>query len=109
MYIKGAQTHSQVRSPETMPDASTALGESKTLSAEDLRKAVIWNRRYAYPVGWRHYTRQIANLLSITAANPDIWSFVQALAQWQARNGMMPNGILGPGEWYTMQTPNRRP
>jgi hypothetical protein len=46
--------------------------------------------------------------LGIQDKNSDIWSFVQTLAAWQARHGKMPNGVLGPGEWYAMLTPNRR-
>jgi hypothetical protein len=53
------------------------------------------------------YTRQIAARLGITAKNPDIWSFAQALANWQARNMMKrPDGVLGP-EWYDLLMRNR--
>jgi hypothetical protein len=63
-----------------------------------LKRAVTLNRVYGRTIGWMDFSRHIAVLLGITSKNPDIWSFVQALANWQARNGMMPNGILGPGE-----------
>jgi hypothetical protein len=64
------------------------------------------NRVYAHTIGWMSYTRQIAARLGISAKNPDIWSFAQALANWQARNGIMPNGVLGP-EWYDLLMRNR--
>ena len=64
------------------------------------------NRVYGRTIGWMPYMHQIAVRLGITAKNPDIWSFVQALANWQARNGIMPNGALGP-EWYDLLTRNR--
>ena len=89
-------------------NAIAGLGEAPALSADALKRAVTLNRLYARTVGWMDFSRQIAVLLGITSKNPDIWSFVQALADWQARNRMMPNGILGPGEWYAMQTANRR-
>jgi hypothetical protein len=74
------------------------------LSAAALQKAVSVNRVYARTIGWKDYTGQIAARLGITTANPDIWSFTQALANWQAHNMMKrPDGILGP-EWYELLT-----
>lgn len=93
---------------------STALGAPVTtkttpvLSASALQKAVTLNRVYARTIGWIAHTRQIALLLGLTNMNPDIGSFVRALANWQARNGMMPTGVLGPGEFYAMLTKNRQ-
>jgi hypothetical protein len=109
MYIVGEQANQEAHRAGTPPGGSTGLGADPTLGAAALQKAVTLNRVYARAVGWLHHTRQIAVLLGIRDLNPDIWSFVQALARWQARNGMIPNGVLGPGEWYTMQTPHRRP
>lgn len=108
MYIGGSQTNHEAQSAGTASGESTGFGAGPTLSADALRRAVTLNRVYARAVGWIHYTPQIAVLLGIRDENPNIWNFVQALAEWQARNGMMPNGILGPGEWYAMQTRNRR-
>jgi len=99
MYIGSRQTNRQ--------SLSAGLGESKALSWDALQRAVTLNRHYARDVGWMDYTRGIANLLGIRLANPDVWTFVQALADWQARNGMMPSGVLGPGEWYALLTPSR--
>jgi len=107
MYIADSETNSQARPANASLAAGTALGESVTLTWDALKKAVFLNRRYVRHIGWMPYTRQIANMLGITAPNPDVWSFVQALANWQARNGMMPSGVLGGGEWYAMQTPHR--
>jgi hypothetical protein len=89
-------------------NAISGLGEATALSADALKRAVTLSRVYARTIGWIDFSRQIAALLGITSKNPDIWSFVQALANWQARNGMMPNGILGPGEWYAIQMASRR-
>jgi len=68
-----------------------------------LKKAVLLTRRYAPHLGWMPYTRQISNVLGITAPNPDVWSFVQALANWQARHGILPSGVL-QGEWHDILT-----
>jgi hypothetical protein len=106
MYIGGAQTNSQAQSQSTALSAPAAPGTAPALSADALRKAVTLNRVYARAIGWMQYTRQIAARLGIMAKNPDIWSFVQAVANWQARNGVFPSGILG-GEWYDLLTGNR--
>lgn len=107
MYISGAQTYSQAQSQSTALGAPAAPGTTPALSADALKKAVTLNRVYARTIGWKNYTGQIAARLGITAKNPDIWSFVQALANWQARNMMKrPDGVLGP-EWHDLLTRNR--
>jgi hypothetical protein len=108
MYIGGTQTNSRIQRQSTALGAPVAPSAAPALGAAALKKAVTLNRVYARTIGWMPYTRQIAVLLGIRSTNPDIWSFVQALAAWQARNGLMPNGVLGPGEFYRMQTAPRR-
>jgi hypothetical protein len=102
MYIGHTQTDRQARSTRTTL-GNGALGESSALSPDALKRAVSVNRVYARAVGWMQYTRQIADRLGITAKNPDIWSFVQAVANWQRHNMIRPDGILG-GEWYELLT-----
>ena len=88
-------------------NAISGLGEATALSADALKRAVTLSRVYARTIGWIDFSRQIAALLGITSKNPDIWSFVQALANWQARNMMKrPDGVLGP-EWHDLLTRNR--
>jgi hypothetical protein len=106
MYIGSAQTNSLAQSQSTEFGAPTAPGVPPALSAEALTKAVTYNRVYARTIGWKDYTGQIAARLGIRAKNPDIWGFVQAVANWQARNGIPPSGILG-GEWHDLLTGNR--
>jgi len=106
MYIGGARTNTKAQGQSTGSGALGAPGAAPTLSADALKRAVSVNRAYALGFGWKNYTDQIAVRLGIVAKNPDIWSFVQALANWQARNGRMPTGILG-GEWYDLLTRNR--
>ena len=106
MYIGCTQTSTRAGSTSTARLARSALGESTTLSWDALKRAVTLNRVYARALGWKQYTNQIAIRLGLTAQNPDIWSFVQALADWQGRNGIMPSGILG-GEWHDLLTRNR--
>ncbi len=106
MYISNTQTNRQARSTSTALGTPAEPGAVPALSADALKKAITLNRVYARTIGWGNYTGQIAIRLGITAKNPDIWSFVQALAKWQARNGIMPTGVLG-GEWYDLLTRNR--
>lgn len=106
MYISGMQSNSQTNNKCLALGAPVTSGAAPALGAAALKKAVTMNRVYARTIGWENYTAQIAVRLGITAKNPDIWSFVQALANWQARNGIMPNGVLGP-EWHDLLTRNR--
>ena len=106
MYIGSVQTNSQAQGQSTEFGAPAAPGGPPALSGEALTKAVTLNRVYARTIGWKDYTGQIAARLGIRASNPDIWGFVQAVANWQARNGIVPNGILG-GEWHDLLTGKR--
>jgi hypothetical protein len=107
VYISSAQTNNQLQSQSTALGASAAPGAAPALRADALKKAVTLNRVYARTIGWKNYTGQIAARLGITAKNPDIWSFIQALVNWQTRNMVKkPDGILGP-EWHDLLTRNR--
>jgi len=107
MYIGSTRIDNQTPSQSTAFSAPAAPVTAPVLSADALKKAVTLNRVYARTIGWMPYMRQIAARLGITAKNPDIWSFAQALANWQARNMMKrPDGILGP-EWHDLLTRNR--
>src|SRR4030095_4007972 len=103
MYLAGPETNSHASSANTIRAASAAFGESKALSWEASMKAVLLTRRYAPHLGWMPHARQIAHKLGITGANADVWSFVQALADWQARHGGMPSGVM-QGEWHDVLT-----
>jgi hypothetical protein len=106
MYICSTQLESQPESKGMALGAPQAPGAAPKLNAQALKRAVTMNRVYAPALGWINHTRQIAVRLGITAQNPDIWSFVQAVAEWQARNGIYPSGVLG-GEWHDLLTRNR--
>jgi hypothetical protein len=106
MYIDSTQPNSQSQNQSTVLGAPPAPSRAPTLNAEALKRAVTLNRVYAPAIGWINHTSQIAVRLGITTQNPDIWSFVQAVANWQARNGIYPSGVLG-GEWHDLLTRNR--
>lgn len=107
MYVRGQQTHSQIQHQSLALGALAVPGTAPVLNAAALKKAVTVNRVYARTIGWKDYTRQIAARLGISAKNSDVWSFAQALANWQSRNMLKrPDGILGP-EWYDLLTRNR--
>lgn len=106
MYIAAPQINRQGESQSPALGALAEPEKAPALSAAALKKAVILNRVYARTVGWKDHTAQIATRLGITTKNPDIWTFVQAVANWQARNGIPPSGIL-VGEWHDLLTRNR--
>jgi hypothetical protein len=63
---------------------------------------VFLNRRYADRLGWRAYFDPIVALLGPDAAGGEE-AFVQAVAQWQATQGLPANGVLDPASWAQMQ------
>ena len=106
MYIGGAHTDGLARSHGSALGAPAAPGSAPVLSAAALKKAVTLNRVYARTIGWKDHVGQIAFRLGLMDKNPDIWSFIQAVANWQASHGIMPSGALG-GEWHDLLTRNR--
>ncbi len=86
MYIGGTQTGGQA------------------LSASAWKRAVTLNRVYGRTLGWKAHTRRLAVALGLTSQTADVWSFAQALALWQQRNGLLPaDGVMGPGTWSRLQ------
>jgi hypothetical protein len=106
MYIGCAQTSRQAESRGAAFGEPPAPRKAPALTADKLKKAVTLNRVYARTIGWKDHTAQIAVKLGIREKHPDVWTFVQAVADWQARNGIPPSGILG-GEWHDLLTRNR--
>jgi hypothetical protein len=85
MYIGGTQTGGQA------------------LSASAWKRAVTLNRIYGRKLGWRAHTRQLASALGMAMKPLDVWSFAQALARWQQRNGLPADGVLGPNTWVRLR------
>lgn len=74
-----------------------------TLSSSDVAKAVSNNRVLGQSVGWKPYYHHIAQVVGFTAQTPTEEAFARAVAVWQARNGLTPDGIIGPMTWGKLQ------
>ena len=81
------------------------LAEVK-LNKNQISSAIRYNNKYARRIGWEAYEEKIRNLLGLTWVHND-WAFVQAVAEWQAKNGYSGknvDGKLGRGTWKKMKT-----
>jgi hypothetical protein len=62
------------------------------------------NRRYADLLDWRPWFGRIAVLLGLGAAPFDEWDFAEAVARWQAGQGLWPVGVIDPRTWRRMRS-----
>lgn len=83
---------------ELTDSAATAERESRSALGIDLRRARNLNARYARTLGWRRRFVGIARLLNLRSA-----PFADALAAWQKREGLTPDGVLGPATWARLK------
>jgi peptidoglycan hydrolase-like protein with peptidoglycan-binding domain len=58
-------------------------------------RAVKENRRLARSLGWQAYASSIMRLLGFSTFVPSDSAFAAAVAAWQSRQGLRPNGIVG--------------
>jgi hypothetical protein len=70
----------------------------------NLDKAVDYNRSKIAIVGWQNYVDNIVKLLGFSTFTPDERTFAQAVANWQQKQGLNPDGMIGPGTWAKIQT-----
>lgn len=74
------------------------------LAASSLQAAVAHNDRYAASLGWGVYADRISQqVLGFTNMSPTREAFAEAMAAWQARNGLTPDGIVGPATWGALR------
>jgi hypothetical protein len=82
-------------SPQTsLPSSSFPSKESI-----DLMRAVRLNRDYSVKLGWEMYRDKIGALLGFTNSSPTEKVFAEAVANWQKKQGLKPDGIIGPTTW----------
>ena len=86
-------------------DAELEFGESEDFLSDDrLKYAVIANRRYGASLGWQNYYDRILPLLGFPNFSPDETTFADAVANWQAQNGISPaDGMIGPTTWARLR------
>lgn len=68
----------------------------------DLPKAVRSNRTYAQSLGWHARMREIQALLSLAPSSTEE-AFAMAIAEFQQRQGLVADGMLGPGTWSKLE------
>ncbi|NEP86157.1 MAG: peptidoglycan-binding protein [Okeania sp. SIO2C2] len=69
----------------------------------DVAKAVKNNRIYMVSVGWQKYFDEIVSLLGFTTFTPNEEIFAQAIADWQEKRKLKPDGIIGSKTWAKMK------
>lgn len=82
------------------PAARDALAEATF----DVDKAVTQNRDYMSSLHWQPHFDRIVTLLGFTNLSPDEATFARAVADWQGRNGLTADGIIGPNTWAKLST-----
>jgi len=75
----------------------------ETGSVPNLDQAITYNRNNMAGLGWQRYVDKIVTLLGFTNYTPDERTFAQAVANWQQKQGLNPDGKIGPSTWAKMQ------
>ena len=102
--ISGEEEHFSPFVPEASAYPTTEELEQDELTATNLTNAVDENRRYAQLLRWSdQYDRIAQELLGFTSMTPDMATFTQAVAGWQSRNNLKPDGVIGPVTWGALQ------
>lgn len=94
----GALVSAPAASSSAPPAAPAAVSTTQT------SRVVEANRRYGETLGWSAHYDDIARVLGFTDMTPGEELFAEALATWQARNGLTPDGLLGPRTWAKLKT-----
>jgi hypothetical protein len=68
----------------------------------DVERAVARNRHFQQSLGWHARRQEISRLLGFANQSPGDREFAEAVASWQARQGLSVDGILGPNSWRRM-------
>ena len=79
----------------------------------DLEKAIRLNKRYGQRLGWNRKRGFVKRILGIPHLDKDFW-LAMAVAQFQSKNRLKVDGILGPKTWRkikgrTSSTSNNAP
>src|ERR1051326_8076619 len=65
--------------------------------------AIRFTPYYAKTVGWKNELPKLCSFLGFQNSYPDAKGFVTAVAKWQAKYHLDPDGILGPDTWRIMK------
>ena len=104
---------SQSPSPATtLPSSSSSSLNSAQPQNDISSNAVSANRNYGEKLGWYQYIEQINDLLLPYSGQSNVSlgeeAFASALKEWQKKQGLGADGILGPKTWAAIkQTLNK--
>ncbi len=73
------------------------------LSPSSITSAVNYNRDSATRLGWGAYQYDIVDKVLRLNFSPDESYFAELVADWQAANGLTPDGKIGTGTWGKMK------
>lgn len=71
--------------------------------ALNIALAIRFTPYYARSVGWKIELAKICSFLGFYNSYPDPKGFVTAVAKWQAKNHLDPDGMIGPDTWRKMK------
>lgn len=71
--------------------------------ALNVTKACRYNRASARTVGWIEKSTEVFAELGVVGVSPSEVAFATAVEAWQRKNGVDPDGMLGPGTWQVME------
>jgi 3D (Asp-Asp-Asp) domain-containing protein/D-alanyl-D-alanine dipeptidase len=90
--------------PKTDSKVVSAMPSQKNLSkALDLDRVVWQNQKLGKELGWDKYYDQISYFLGYTNSTPNLQAFSDAVYQWQQRQGMSADGIIGKQTWAKLR------
>ena len=80
-------------------DSEDFFDEEVPLPEAELLSAIQYNRIKMVSLGWQKYFDDIVMHILKLNYSPNEEAFAQAIAQWQADNGLDDDGKVGPGTW----------
>jgi peptidoglycan hydrolase-like protein with peptidoglycan-binding domain len=84
-------------------ESNLAPEVSETPPEIDEERAIRLNRQDAESLGWGRSRPDISRLLGFTTSTPDEPSFARAVFDWQRRQGLAADGVVGPNTWARLQ------
>lgn len=94
-----AQAPAKAQAPKLAPRKPT-----RDLAADAWRRAGRENAIYARRLEWSGALADIAHLLNAPEADAGAETLARAAATWQLREGLAPDGVIGPQTWSRLQS-----
>ena len=105
--IRGFKARWKGSGISSFPQCSSKSGSLPSPSSNlpfDVARAVVLNRDWAQKLGWLKHYDKIVRLLHNEPYTPNEEEFAKLVYQWQRRNNLTADGIIGPNTWARMKT-----